>query len=383
MNRYRVFVLGAGFSKPAGLPLAQVLWKEVLDRARRLEWIREELDYELGEFDRYRSSRGNEIDDQPVDFEDFMAFLDLEHALGLTGSDTFSAEGNRLQLALRWLIAQIIVERTPPPDALPPCYQEFVDALQPHDYVLTFNYDTILENALDSIGRPYRLFPSRYAAVHDGWAEGDSSREEVAVIKLHGSVDWFDRADYTQEEARSRREGGPPLPHIVFGPTSPAVTTPLLEGPQFKDEPLLDVHRVIGGLAEVYRRDPPLLVSPVMLAPSYMKVLYADRLRSSFWGLGQIGGYNLGLVVIGYSLPRHDDYARLAFLRMFANYQRSWWDDDFSGMRKKPALLIDFRDSPEAEAAYRSTYSFSEPEKTQFYFDGFDSDAVALIREAT
>lgn len=33
-RRYRVVILGAGFSAPAGVPLAEELWAEVLQRIR-------------------------------------------------------------------------------------------------------------------------------------------------------------------------------------------------------------------------------------------------------------------------------------------------------------------------------------------------------------
>lgn len=386
MNGYRIFVLGAGFSRPAGLPLASELWEEVMARARQLDWAAEELEYELKEFERYRGSRGDDLS-VPVDFEDFLSFLDFEHALGLKGSKSFSDEGNRLQLTLKWLIAQVIVERTPEPSDLPDCYVQFAEALQPTDYVLTFNYDTVLEDSLDRIGKPYRLFTDRYEEIDGFYATTDNSVEEVVVIKLHGSVDWFDKARY-DEQVESRRASGldpvesPPV-SIVFNPSSPVSTVPLLEGPQFDDDPLTSAHRVVSGLEWIYGRQPNLLVSPLMLAPSYAKVLYAARLKYFFWGLGRTGGYNMGIVVVGYSLPRHDDYARLILLRMFANYQQLSWEHEFAGLRKKPVLLIDYRPSSVSEAYYRLAFSFSESDKTNYFLDGFGDEAVQAIRELT
>ena len=381
-----MFVLGAGFSRPAGLPLASELWEDVMDRARCLDWAVDELEYELQEFEKYRASRGDDLS-APVDFEDFLSFLDLEHALGLKGSNRFSDEGNKLQLTLKWLIAQIIVERTPEPTALPDTYIGFAEALQPTDYVLTFNYDTVLEDSLDLIEKPYRLFPQRYEEILDFSATVNSSVEEVVIIKLHGSVDWFDRARYDEQLASRRASGldpeaSPPV-NIVFNPSSAVTTVPLLEGPQFEDDPLASVHRVTGGLRQLYRRQPNLLVSPLMLAPSYAKVLYAERLKYLFWGLGRTGGFNMGIVVIGYSLPRHDDYARLILLRMFANYQQLSWEHEFAGLYKQPVLLIDYRPSSVSEAYYRLAFSFSEAEKTNYFLDGFGGEAVDAIRELT
>lgn len=382
MRRFRFFILGAGFSSPAGLPLAHQLWEEVLSRARQLNWMNDMLDFELQAYERFRVSRGNNLDDSPFDFEDFFAYLDLEHALGLKGSDHFSDEGNRLQLALKWLIAQVLVERTPAASELPSCYLEFARLLQPHDYVLTFNYDTVLERALDAVGKPYRLFPSRYQEIRESHSVVDNSREEVAVIKLHGSVDWFDKSSYLSQCERYREQGiEQPPDHIVFGPRSPVETSQLMGGPQFPDDPLTTVHRVSAGLEELYRREPPILVCPFLLAPSNMKVLYANKMRYFYWGLGQSGGMNLGITVIGYSLPRHDDYARRFMMDMFRNYQNMYWGEEMHrGMKKTPVLLIDFRNDDGRRKEYERIYSFSDTEKTEFYYDGFGIKAVEYIR---
>jgi hypothetical protein len=383
MNNFRIFILGAGFSVAAGLPLADSLWQEVMKRVQHEGWLQEELEFQLSEYDRFRISRG----DSPrstIDFEDFLAFLDFEHALGLKGSDHFSNEGNRLQLVLKWLIAQVLVERTPHPSRLPRCYLDFAECLQPNDLVITFNYDTVLEDALERVGKPFRLFPSRYSEIKKTSGVIDSSKKEIVVLKLHGSVDWFDRASYTSQERHFSEAGlSEPPDNLVFGPNSQVTTTPLLEGPQFPDDPLLSVYRVTEKLDWLYLHDPPILVSPVLLAPSNMKVLYAQRLKYFFWGLGKTGGWNLGLIVIGYSLPRHDDYARRFLMHMFRNYQGFFWDEEFVGRKKKPALLIDYRDSLESRKSYKVAYSFSEEAKTRYYFDGFDERAVSVIRDAT
>ena len=91
----------------------------------------------------------------------------------------------------------------------------------------------------------------------------------------------------------------------------------------------------------------------------------------------------MGIVVIGYSLPRHDDYARLIMLRMFANYQQLSWEHEFARLRKKPVLLIDYRPSSVSESYYRLAFSFSESDKTSYFLDGFGDEAVQAIRELT
>jgi hypothetical protein len=162
-KRFRIFILGAGFSCPAGLPLATDLWKEVLRRASgmsgRAGFFRDDLNAYI-EF--RRLSDGVALAPNDVDFEDFMAFLDIEHYLGLRGKDTWSRDGNESQVVVKTLIGEILTELTPASDKIPELYLKFAKLLQPTDYVLTFNYDVLLERALDVVGLSFRLYPWRF-----------------------------------------------------------------------------------------------------------------------------------------------------------------------------------------------------------------------------
>jgi hypothetical protein len=153
-RRFRVFVLGAGFSRPAGFPLGLELWHEVLRRAQILDGRASRFDRELNGYLRYKQDCfGLRIDADQVDFEDFMRFLDVEHFLGMRGSDTWSRAGNEATVVVKTLIGEILAHRTPAPDRIPQVYLEFADGLEPDDYVLTFNYDVLLERALDAVGK--------------------------------------------------------------------------------------------------------------------------------------------------------------------------------------------------------------------------------------
>src|SRR5262245_44060877 len=78
----------------------------------------------------------------------------------------------------------------------PALYRAFAARLTPHDIVLTFNYDTLLEQALDEIEKPYTLTP-------EWWLDSDPTAAHepkfINVIKLHGSVDWYDRRHYEND----------------------------------------------------------------------------------------------------------------------------------------------------------------------------------------
>ena len=130
----RVFFLGAGFSKPAGLPLAV----ELLDLVR--EVVREtlsvdgynHLDHAIGRYKDYL----RDIDpSRAFDLEEFGAWLDWEFVLRLRGSDTFSEHGNQAALQLRWGIGKVLHELTP--TDIPPLYLDFAGRLTTSDHVMT------------------------------------------------------------------------------------------------------------------------------------------------------------------------------------------------------------------------------------------------------
>ena len=358
------------------------LWPEIRARARGLEGRAGHFESDLKKYVEFRRACDNiDLDVEDVDFEEFMAFLDLEHFLGLRGSDTWSDDGNESQVVVKTLIAHILTERTPAKDQLPQIYYDFATALEPTDYVLTFNYDILLERALEEVGKPFRLFPDRYEEVRTSHAVVDHEKEEVVLLKLHGSVDWFDRRRYADLEASFDEHGAKSRPsHPVFGPESEVSTVRLLDGPRFPDDPLRDMHRVLEPDV-LYEKDILFLATPWLMSPSTAKVVYANKLKDFWRGLGRAGGWNLGVVVIGYSLPEHDDYARHALYALIRNYQESWWDQEFlDGLRKQPVLLVDRKLEPEREAAYRKRYGFVIPEKAVYHLTGFDDAAVDLIR---
>jgi hypothetical protein len=124
---YRLFVLGAGFSKPAGLPLS----KKLLDLVRRAIGGRGSvLGQDIEEWTKLYPN-------QEVDLERVLAFSHLRHYLGLLGSEEYFAHGSRSVVASRKAIQRILMNRTPPTPS--PLYQQFCKQLCQDDVVLTFN----------------------------------------------------------------------------------------------------------------------------------------------------------------------------------------------------------------------------------------------------
>ena len=254
--------------------------------------------------------------------------------------------------------------------------------LQPRDMILTFNYDILLERALESIGRPYRLVPNRLVDVHEESATIDTSKddEEVIVLKLHGSVDWFNRSSYTLLDAKFRQNGPNSHPtDPVFNPGANSTLTPLVEGPSFSSDPLKQVYR-LQEIERLYRMRPMFMATPLLLNPSSFKIVYSHKLRNHWAGLGHVGYFNSNLAIIGYSMPQEDNYARQVIYRIVRNFQRSpWVIDKSTGRRKEQLVLIDLRQTDAEMSRYLRTYAFINLRRTAMHLDGFNDAAIDLV----
>src|SRR6266851_4178289 len=131
---HRLFLLGAGFSKPAGLPLASELRPMVEDVARRYLRVGafSHLEHAIEEYNEYLADIEPE---RGFDLEEFGAWLDWEHVLRMKGSDTFSELGNQAGLQLRWAIGKVLFDAMP--RTIPQIYLDFAEGLKVTERVLT------------------------------------------------------------------------------------------------------------------------------------------------------------------------------------------------------------------------------------------------------
>ena len=381
-RKYRIFILGAGFSKEAGLPLASQLWAKILKRAKSQQMWSETFRRDMKDYLEFQQRcGGKQLTEEKVNFEDFMGVLDIEHYLGLRGSDTWSDEGNMSTILVKWLLGQILAEHTPSADNIPPLYRDFAAQLQPDDYVFSFNYDLLLERALDAVHKPYRLFPFHNRAVDkDGGAWVDNSRQEVTLLKLHGSIDWFDRRKFTLMEAQSRGRGPTSsIPQCVFNDMERLNVTKIDPGPRPPEDIMAQMYRV-GNIETLYRKGASWTCAPSLLAPSTMKILNAQGLKNFWYGMDQLGVCNYGMAIIGYSLPPQDEYARRAVYALVRNYQESLgYDEKEWGDRKSPLVIVDHRENTSQLCKFKKRYRFVDWSRAKLLTQGFDHEAVKTI----
>ncbi len=378
-KRFRIIILGAGFSRYAGLPLGLELWSSVLARARKTTFYESFLRPDLQRFIKYKAASGGVmLTEETIDFEEFMGFLDLEHFLGLRGSDTWTSTGNESQHVVRNLISLELHERQKAmnSDAWKP-YLTFVDTLLPDDYILTFNYDTLVETALERVGKPYRLCPHLYSEVRETGATVDSARSDVIVLKLHGSIDWFDLGPIEGEIESAKASGlDPATRHPVFGDSELFTPEPITSGPRFPDDPLKKIFRV-RDLDAYFERCRLNVESPLILAPSTAKLFYVNPLKEFWYGLQGAGSANFGLAIIGFSLPPHDDYLRQILYEVVDNYQS--YDPGIPGLKKTPLRFVSRPASTDEATVLKERFRFIDWHRTEQFWDGFGPESVEKI----
>ena len=362
----RVFVLGAGFSKPAGLPLCLELFDEIKKEAKE-RGVYDGLKTDLESFLEYQHKTKIEtITENEINFEDFISYLDIEHFLQLKGSDHWSDEGNTSQLIVKNLIARILYNKELEMQNKD-LYEKFAEKLNHGDTIITFNYDTILESTFLRKGIPYRLFPDR---------DNSDTNGEIILLKMHGSIDWFDISAYDREQISNRKYPFhmPPDHNIFARRKKPFHLEKILD--ESYESPLQNIYKNYD-LAEYlneeyYTSNPPLIISP-----SHSKMVYLNPLTEFWRGNNKSGVASSTVTIIGFSLPEHDEYIRQPLYHLVNNFQNNDYFEDF--LEKTNLKMIDYKQNQADIDAYKKNYSFVNWSKTDCYFDGFDEKSLEVI----
>ena len=384
--RRSIFVLGAGFSKPAGLPLGTDLFSEVAslaDEKHRDTCFDSPLCNRIREFERYKQKAHFKYKhDEPIDIEDFVSFFDLRSKLQLLGGSRYQNHGNRNQYGsfegwfryyLAWAIHLAQKSANYCDLAL---YREFVQRLKPGDVIVTFNYDTLLESILDELGISYRF---RLNCENGDPRKGSVNRPEeeesqIVILKVHGSIDWFDKGIYDNCKycaAFNITEGKARTAHRVFS-SHRFELEPLAAGEGSSNDPLLNIHR-IGNVDDYFDENTNMGHDiPFVIAPSHHKLFYMDPIIEFWQAFGDIDDLAPRIAIIGYSLPKYDEYARLALYHLLEKCV------EFGNLRTS-IRVVDWKSTNCDISRLKENYCFLDWDKTDCYFDGFNMEAIEMI----
>lgn len=386
---YNTFILGAGFSKAANLPLGDELMTLIIDEAKKInvrEGYKETLfdniiQPDLDDYIWYKKHCGIEISGyEEINLEDFISYLDIEHFLGLKGKDTWSEEGNRSQILIRNLLSKILFERQQQMSKEKlNFYDKFVKRLKPYDVVITFNYDTVVESALERNDIPFRYHWDVFKKLNDdGSGELDLDRQEVVLLKLHGSIDWFSKDQFDRSYEYHSKSGHPEYAfHTIFRNEHIFDPVPIIKGKIHPLDPLKNIFRC-NNMDEYFRKYGEVSESPYIISPSYSKLLYMDHIKALWDGFYSTAMMSKNFVIIGFSLPSHDEYIRLPLFRAIYNFQQ---DDLNPGFEQNRLKIVDYKQTEEEKKSFKQNFSMVNESKTDFYFEGFDEYVVEKLLE--
>jgi len=197
----RAFLIGAGCSKCAGLPLMEELTKEVLDEIPKDDKAHEVLEGLIQQFD---GSKGCTIEDYMSELVDFISIATRREFRASTkasvgiGTESYSATDLKEALGtIKQRIEHSIVKRSVDIQH----HRNLAKAVhgrlqsgksgpvQPVDY-FTLNYDTLVEDALSLERIP---IADGFNGGATGWWSAEAYGEKgvhARVFKVHGSIDW-------------------------------------------------------------------------------------------------------------------------------------------------------------------------------------------------
>ena len=175
VKRNRVFILGAGFSAGAGIPLTAPLLKHAMHKfSVEGNGLFQRVDGHARES--IECYDDNELNYEEIDFSDLCTFLEFIELREYGGGERWKDEGSREKLALKYFLAKTIAEKTPSHDSIPQLYLDFAAQLHERDIVISFNWDGLLELAILAVGKTYTY----------NWDDDKA----IKLCKLHGSVNW-------------------------------------------------------------------------------------------------------------------------------------------------------------------------------------------------
>ena len=333
----RVFILGAGFSAGAGVPLTGGLLPLAMKN------FAEECPGLFSRIDEYAGlitdESGSPVDYSKINFRqlcDFMEYVELNE---YAGGERFSDAGCREKLGLRYFLAKTITQRTPTPSTMPRLYLEFAEQLHEGDMVVTFNWDALLEIALMQVKKRF---------TYNGECDGS-----IKLAKLHGSINW--RVGPPQYH-------GEPSNHLgwqALGYSNGVHKTEIYQSPKLIHPGTWD-HFKFGEE-----------VQPFLVLPGYGK---AFDVRENAWNWYK--PWNLfmnsrDVFIVGLSLSADDFLVRSMFLHLLRDLP------SYSSSDKRMIWIInpDYRCKPSYEFILSTG-------RAQLVLEPFSTDHVELMKES-
>lgn len=274
MNR-RVYILGAGASASCGIAVSADILAESITRlsdkdANRKKLVHSLLSYLYPSFKEALKNYPN--------IEDFLNLLEMAKSFN---SEEFIESNlwpkpklDSVRDVTLKAVTDYLWERIGKADALNPMRAFATKYLKYSDTVVTFNWDVTLERGLWDREDDFRM-PYTYRRSRTG--------KFIAILKPHGSIDWFQKSDLSpqiQKHTEKLDDGVRLYPKFNFS-----------KHPELAN------------------------ILPVIVPPLATKSFEHDCLKRTWRHIYRAVSDATELHIIGYSLPKEDQFARLVLRR--------------------------------------------------------------------
>jgi hypothetical protein len=154
IRQSRTFVLGAGFSCAAGIPMTGDLLEKAMQMFQReCNGIYERV------CDSVKACFGLDytvpVNWTHLSFSEVCTFLHYCELSEYAGEQRWSSYGSRELLAFRFYLAKAISSLTPDYQDIPQLYIDFVKQLKAGDIIISFNWDCLLEKTLLNLNKSF------------------------------------------------------------------------------------------------------------------------------------------------------------------------------------------------------------------------------------
>ena len=326
----RLFILGAGFSAEAGIPMIGQLLAKAM-KSFRLECP--------GIFERVNNYaktcfcvNDKELDYSKVNFADLCTFLEYIELREFGGGERWSDNGSREKLAFRFYLAKAIINSAPEANKIPILYLEFAKQLRKTDIIITFNWDPLLEMSLLKVGKSYS-----YNNVEDA---------KIRIYKFHGSVNW--------------RLGEPRKPRLKWKPLG--FKKGMMEEEVYYSNELI--------WRSEWRGSQPLIndIEPYLVLPGSGKAFDVRPLAPIWYKPEFAFAVTHHVYIIGLSLSDDDFFIKSFFIHNLPDI------DDYTGIPGRVITIIN------PDIKIRSNYHFiSDCDRVRFIFERFSLDHIKLM----
>ncbi|MEO6039589.1 MAG: SIR2 family protein [Saprospiraceae bacterium] len=289
----KVFILGAGFSYSAGLPLTNDLLQLIHEQASKMSYgvepwgqaqrLIKELQYyyPLHTFTHEKIVNGefNGV----IDIEEFLSFTSAESSFLYPGDKLTEHGSYFMSFCKKWIGEILISKQIGILNRIPNFYHDFVRNLE-NTLILTFNWDTILEILFESNNIDYRY--------QLNYANNESSNIGIPLVKMHGSIDWVSKRKIKTKDK-----------HLEF---------------QDLGDEFTDIVKAKGLLTDFYDR----MYYPWIVLPNYDKITQLSNYGRTWETPNRYLDGDIEVIVIGYSLRPDDFHSRSFIYPLLVNRSR-------------------------------------------------------------